>query len=817
MKKIIGLALLFLLCTGGFCQHQILLYTETFDGGTNSFYIDSTGVGANTGNNDWIINNQYNGAPNYGDTKPEDSVVIGQINGAPHSNYLHIHDVAIVNGGGPSNANWNPATASDHFTYLSTPFCTLGLDSVLLTFFWICEGDSNAYGEVYYRKNGGPWVQTGQTKYANQTLWKYEVIQDTGFNNAGELQFGFRWVNSGVGVTSNESFGIDDIIAVGNYDSTANPLHMTVTLLDSNVCSGDPIYFNLAFNHPMCDANYDMQLSDASGSFATPHYMGSLALGPSFTSSYFATLNTSSITVGNCYRLRVVRTTPAPVVVSDTSTCINISTCSNIIFNVTAPVLSDPDTTCILSAIDVRFNSIGVYTTGNKYIAELSDSSGNFSTSFMLGQYSSMQAFTSLPTGVVSGNIPTNVPPGCNYFLRVRSTNPVAVSTPVGPYCLKQCDILTNHQTDLHNCIHSGPYNQCDTINIQRNHWNNSAHYASCNQWRAELREFSNFNFVADLTSFTDSTGGNFSFCLPSSANQLPVAPGFYYLRIVSTCSDQPWDSTGTVIRITIGAPDTVPPLLILNDTVFCPGEQLQLLLSPFNYPPSQYEWSSNLVNNGVPFTWLSNPLQVNLSGAAVGTYVFYARENNYGCYGPYTSPAIVHIIAAPTGQITGIDTLCPGDTTLYTTDLIDATYYEWLGVNSSQIIQTGSNQASVFFTQAGNYTLGCFMLNKCGGDTAYEHIYVRNSASCLTGINNLSVDDYNVLNIYPNPTTGQLFLTGRTDISNIEIYDLQGEKLFERNGYQNVLDISKMPDGVYFVKAQCTSGLVTQKIMLMK
>ena len=91
------------------------------------------------------------------------------------------------------------------------------------------------------------------------------------------------------------------------------------------------------------------------------------------------------------------------------------------------------------------------------------------------------------------------------------------------------------------------------------------------------------------LGIYHDSVGGNFLLCMPSVRDSLPVPPGAYYMRMVSNCSDYGWNQTGSVIRITIGAPDTSLPQIIIADTVVCNLGITNVFVSPFNHPPSDY------------------------------------------------------------------------------------------------------------------------------------------------------------------------------------------------------------------------------------
>ena len=718
-KKLCSFTVLLLVCSMAMAQQQILLLTESFENATNSIVIDSPGVGTNTGGNDWIVNNSYNGQPLYPNTPPQDSVVSGTINGAPNSQYLHIHDKAAVTSNGISNSNWNSSTASDRFCYIGSPFCTLGMSNVIFTFFWISQGDNTAYGEVYYRIDGGPWIKTGQTKYNNQSKWKYEVIQDPAFNNVQNLQMGFRWVNPASGVTTNNSFSIDDIIAVGTYDNVNNPVKVSVNLISpTTVCQDNYITIGYHLSAPLCDGTYRIQMSNATGSFATPIDGGVFNVFAPDTQGFIGFQVPDNVS-GNCFRIRINRVSPQPTITGDTSICFAIVDCPETIITNNAPVMSDNDTTCILSVIDVKFNSFGVFTSGNNYIAELSDSTGNFANPFFLGNNNTTDAYPG-PPGNVSGLIPATVPPGCGYYIRIRSTRPAITGSIIGPFCLAQCDELTNNHTDIHFCVSSGPFPACSTIVIHPNQWTPDASYDTCNSWTIELHDMNTFALLnsGGLGVYHDSIGGNFTLCVPSTADSLPVAPGSYYMRMVSNCSNQPWNQTGSVIRVIIGAPDLTPPIIESIDTVYCNLGLVDFTVNPFKHPPSDYEWSSSGLNNGNAFIWPYNPLIVDFTGAQVNDYIFYVREINYGCYGPYSSSKKIAIIGNPTVNISGPTQVCLGDTVTYQVGYLAETYYNWDAPSGVSILDEANSQTTVIFDSLGTYTLSNFSLNDCGGDS---------------------------------------------------------------------------------------------------
>ena len=730
MKKNLLLLFSAFIFASASAQQQILLITESFENGTANFNSDSGGVGTNTGNNAWIINNEYSGAPLYGNTPPQDSVVSGNINSAPFSTYLHIHDAAAATSNSVANANWNSNTASDRFTFLGDAFCTLAMQNVIFTFFWIAEGDTDAYGEVYYRIDGGPWIKTGQPKYNNQSKWKYEIIQDPAFNNVTNLQLGFRWVNPASGVSSNVSFGIDDIIAVGTYDNINNPVELNINLISpTTVCQDNYITIGYDLSAPLCDGTYRIQMSDATGNFANPFDGGVFSIFAPDTFGFIGFQVPDNV-AGTCFRIRINRISPEPQIIGDTSICFTIQDCPETIFTNNAPVMNDVDTTCIQSVIDVKFNSFGVFGPGNRnntYTAQLSDMNGSFATPYTLGTLPSDESFPGMP-GTVSGVIPANVPPGCGYFIRVVSNFPSIVGSLIGPFCLTQCDELTNNIQDIHVCLNgSTTYPNDANLVIDINHWNNDASYDTCNDWTIELRSMMDFSLVnsGGIGVYHDSVGGNFVIDFPPYSNQLPVAPGAYYMRIVSDCSNLPWNQTGSVIRITIGAPDTSRPVIILDDTVHCNLGLVSLFVSPFKHPPSDYEWAASGLNNGNAFIWPYNPLLVDFTGAILDDYIFYVREINFGCVGAYSDRAELTIIGLPSVNITGPVQVCLGDTVTYDVDYLKETYYNWDAPAGVTVLDEANSQVTMIFDSIGSFTISNFSLNDCGGDSGTYQVNV--------------------------------------------------------------------------------------------
>ncbi|MCS6992025.1 MAG: gliding motility-associated C-terminal domain-containing protein [Chitinophagales bacterium] len=710
-------------------QQTIQLYYEDFNGGTAGFTLNAAaGPSANTGPNQWIINNHYAGSAGYPNTPDQFQTISGTIAGAPNSNYLHVYDA----GSSSTNACYNPNAPSDRMAVMNTSFCTLGLTDVELTFFYIGEGNANDYAQLYYSiDNGVTWIQTGQSKYYGYGQWKYEVVTDPAFNNKINLRFAFRWVN-GSGAAPSIGFGVDDIIVVGTYDNVNNPVNISITSVSPNpVCKGSYLFIFWQLSAPLCTGTYEVELSNSVGNFASPVSLGVFTIPANMTSGGVAAMIPSWQANGTCYKVRINRVSPQPSITGIASGCFEIKNCPNIITTLQPVVTYGPDTVCVYSVIDVPFYSTGVYNFNNFYVAELSDMNGSFANPYFIGQSLDPNTYDPMlgsPPGTVSGIIP-NVPPGCGYYVRVRSTSPVSIGSPWGPFCIRQCDVTTNNMQDISVCItdHVG---KDTTIELDINTWNTNTTYNPGNQFKVQILSSKTFQ-ILDTGSFgvvsaTSST--TLTLSIPGLLDVIsklgPPGTGMYYMRIIATDPVPPWDSLATLVRLIIGSPDSLPPLVIPDDTLVCKGQISGITIFPYNYD-SQYQWYSPNLNSGVPFFWEYNPLLINWANAPNGTYWFTVREYNYGCWGPWSDTVYITVIGTPSTSIFGMINACVGDTFTYKTTFLAGTYYDW-STSLGQIIDTANNQITIVFDSAGTAVISVFALNECGSNTGSKNVVVH-------------------------------------------------------------------------------------------
>jgi len=89
----------------------------------------------------------------------------------------------------------------------------------------------------------------------------------------------------------------------------------------------------------------------------------------------------------------------------------------------------------------------------------------------------------------------------------------------------------------------------------------------------------------------------------------------------------------------------------------------------------------------------------------------------------------------------------------------------------------------------------------------------------CNTACNSTSVDDIkNQLFIYPNPTTGDLFINTSEKIISVSVCNIIGKEVISDAEHNNsVLNLHQLSNGVYFIRISTEKGVLTKKIILSK
>lgn len=790
-----------------YSQNFTMLLIEDFEDGNTLFDLNLTGFG----NNQWVVNNEYDGLGFYPNTPSQDSTVggIGQI-GAPGGNYMHIRNTSIP----VFNANYNPLNSSERWAEMNEGFCTFGFSRIVLNFWWLGVGSPADYGEVYYSIDGGiTWDSTISTtitgsliKYSNQGIWKFASVEgpadpaDPSFLNQADLRFAFKWTNDGINPTNTDSlpFSIDDIMIASYYDDYDASSIIATNFQFSPICHEDlnfPAFYFTVFDS-MCEGTYIVELSDSSGNFINSTTIVAFTL-PAFNPpasfwvppSWQITFPTS-IPFGSCYTFRIVRITPPIIVGAAYTSCIQIVDCPDNIVTNQPSVTMDPNyyptnpanppgmpadqqPVCNYSVIDVPFNSFGAYNPGNEYWLELSDSSGSFAdTAYVIGgpMPSTMTFDPALPQppsrdGSISGKIQPPFPPGCNYYVRVVSTNPPVNGTPWGPFCIKDCDIKTNEAIDITVCL-TDTDTVCVSIPIDINTFDSTIFYNPGNQFIVQLLAAPDMMHTipmaivneGGLGIIIDTVSGVFELCFPSFSDYLALIGdlGMHYMRIIATDGSDTTNLLGSLIRLTVTGVSGIPlifdvqPASIICDTV----DNLCITIYNTQVPTSEYiiQFSPGFL----PFTWTPglngdppwNTICFNVSNFPSGTYTVTVQEKVTGgeCRGPLSAPFTFTVGLLPDVEISGCTTCCIGDTVTYTNNFSASTFYNWNfnGAGIGELLVFGNNDITIVWTSIGSAELKLQACNKCDNDVIY----------CNENSITINVLPASVAEITPDPVT---------------------------------------------------------------
>ena len=98
------------------------------------------------------------------------------------------------------------------------------------------------------------------------------------------------------------------------------------------------------------------------------------------------------------------------------------------------------------------------------------------------------------------------------------------------------------------------------------------------------------------------------------------------------------------------------------------------------------------------------------------------------------------------------------------------------------------------------------------------EHIW-GNKIGIVWTNSSLSTNEEELitLNLYPNPTTTDVFISGLTETATIEIYDVLGEKISIQtiDVNQNKIDVSQLKSGVYLFKISESDNSTLKRVLV--
>ena len=99
--------------------------------------------------------------------------------------------------------------------------------------------------------------------------------------------------------------------------------------------------------------------------------------------------------------------------------------------------------------------------------------------------------------------------------------------------------------------------------------------------------------------------------------------------------------------------------------------------------------------------------------------------------------------------------------------------------------------------------------------NTSYIALPLVNYATAINEVQAAA----NMISVYPNPASHQVWVNTGTAKGEIKLYDMNGQLLLNQytNGNTNAVDVNNFAAGVYLLKVETAKGIFTQKLSLLK
>lgn len=302
-----------------------------------------------------------------------------------------------------------------------------------------------------------------------------------------------------------------------------------------------------------------------------------------------------------------------------------------------------------------------------------------------------------------------------------------------------------------------------------------------------------------NCVTLTSSTAANYisyqwSGGAPNQNTSLICTPGVYTVTVTTAegCS-----ATSASVTISSGTAFT-PTITVGGNNVICEGQNV-ILLSSSN---TNNQW----LFNGVP---LAGANGVSHSATQTGNYAVVVSQN--GCTGTSPNiPVVVNELPTAAGGVASINNAL----VTFVNNSSDFIASQWNFGDGSALNNT-FNPTHEYLAN-GIYTVTLTVWNECGSSTITFTVEITQ-----VGINNIAGLDG--LNVYPNPTSGMLFVnydnnstkTLRVTLLNVAGQEILSENINNFNGnYKQNFDISNLAAGVYMLQIVTDGQSYTTKVI---
>ena len=319
-------------------------------------------------------------------------------------------------------------------------------------------------------------------------------------------------------------------------------------------------------------------------------------------------------------------------------------------------------------------------------------------------------------------------------------------------------------------------------------------------------------NPVTDASDFTWTVPAGWSG--NSISNRITVLVGTNG-GTISVTANNPCGSS-IPQTITVAPRDTVPSLLepITGNNSVCLNSAQTYSVNPVP-AATNYWW---ILPSGWTGSSTTNTITATV-GTGGGEISVIARN---GCSRSNAQTLSVAINTPPQPEpITGSSSVNGGQTVNYSINLVTgATSYAW-SLSGGGTIVSGQNTNSIIvnWQTPGNYVVSVKASHTCG--TSLDQTLAVN-VSGVTGVIN-PANSFEIA-ILPNPSGGEFYLKAKgiqDKVINVEVLNMTGQLVFRSgkkqgaNDYTQLINLDKMPQGLYVVKIMVNSTVYVRSVVI--
>ena len=332
---------------------------------------------------------------------------------------------------------------------------------------------------------------------------------------------------------------------------------------------------------------------------------------------------------------------------------------------------------------------------------------------------------------------------------------------------------------------------------------------------------------VSDATSYTWNLPSGWSGSSTSTSISATPEANAQSGNISVTANNHCGSSPARTLEVTVNAIPAQPEA-ISGSTTVCAGSGTQIYSISAVSGAINYSWS-------LPSGWNGTSNNTIISATpgfyAVSGNISVTANNNCGYSAASTLNVTVKSIPVQPETISGPTTVYAGSTaqTYSIAAVSDAISYTW---NLPSGWSGNSTGTSISATPGANAQSGNIIVtanNDCGSS-------IERTLSVTVNPVGIQENIANQIQIYPNPTTGELRIeSGELRIENVEIFDVYGKKISSHrlpsssNSFppplilipppageisHHHINISDLSAGVYFVKIYTEKGEVVRKVV---